>query len=436
MRRYYLHQRKGVYYAELVVDGNKLTARSTGKTSEDEALLVVSKWLEVGLPVKGGKTRPVEAVQGLTDILKEVRKSDLDGDAAMKIVDTLKERGLVDVLVFKAGTGTKLFVDFLTEFWDYDVSPYILEKRAHGQTIGKRHCYEMTSRVETYYKDYFAGRTLNSITRADLKEFALSLSEKRKKPEGFKGNFVEKLSGGYINKILTAALTALKWSYREGLIPADITAGLVRFADVPEKRGILTPEEAEKLFKVQWKDKRAYAGNILSLTTGLRSGEILALRRSDSGDKILFVRHSWSTMDGLKSPKNGEARRVPLLPGVREKLLELLAENPHKVDDPYLFFGQLEDKPMSAKILLDGLKEACKSIGVDTEARNICFHSWRHYFAARLSDKMTADEVSRITGHKSRAVFEEYADHITEENIDKMAAAGAEVFGKILQFPA
>jgi integrase len=62
------------------------------------------------------------------------------------------------------------------------------------------------------------------------------------------------------------------------------------------------------------------------------------------------------------------------------------------------------------------------------------FHSWRHYYAARMADCMTADQVSRITGHKSRAVFEKYADHITEENLEEVGKVGAEVFKNILQF--
>jgi hypothetical protein len=47
---------------------------------------------------------------------------------------------------------------------------------------------------------------------------------------------------------------------------------------------------------------------------------------------------------------------------------------------------------------------------------------------------MTADQVSRITGHKSRAIFDEYADHITEENLEEVGRVSAEVFGNVLQF--
>jgi integrase len=69
---------------------------------------------------------------------------------------------------------------------------------------------------------------------------------------------------------------------------------------------------------------------------------------------------------------------------------------------------------------------------IDCKARNIVFHSHRHYYAARMTDCMTAEKVSRITGHKSMAVFEKYADHIISENLDEAREVGAGVFGDIL----
>jgi integrase len=166
----------------------------------------------------------------------------------------------------------------------------------------------------------------------------------------------------------------------------------------------------------------------------MRSGEVLAVRKSDIGGRVLYVRHSWSFIDGLKSPKNGEERKVPLLPEVRKALMELLEENPHRTDDPFVFYGFLEGKPMDNKVLIRGLKEACSLAGIDASAGNIVFHSHRHYYAARMADKMTADQITRITGHKSRAVYEEYADHIIDENIEEVGAVGAEVFRNILKF--
>jgi integrase len=94
----------------------------------------------------------------------------------------------------------------------------------------------------------------------------------------------------------------------------------------------------------------------------------------------------------------------------------------------------MKDKPVCGRILLESLKEACRAAGIDPVSRGIVFHSHRHYYAARMADRMSAEQVSRITGHKSRAVFEEYADHIITENLEAAGAIGAEVFGNILSF--
>ena len=426
MRLFYLHTRKGVYYAELLTPaGRKLTARSTGTTARDEALRVVGQWLKQGIPSGRRRTpRPVETVMTMDGILRALRAIELDKGDAMRIMNVLTEKGLACGLAAvtrkNAAPRIKTFTGFLKEFWDYAASPYVQEKKAYGHSIGRRHCYESMNRVRLHYIPAFADRPLDSITRQDLKTFSLAL-----KNRGY--------SASGVNKILTAGITALSWAFREGIIPADPAAGLPRFSGEMKKRGVLTPQEAEIVFTVQWKNKRAYTGNLLSLTTGLRSGEVLALRKSDIGETVLHVRHSWSPMDGLKSPKNGEERKVPLLPAVRKKLLELLEENPHQAEDPFVFYGQFGHQPMDQKILAQSLKGACKIAGIDAAARGIVFHSHRHYYAARMSDTMSAEQVIRITGHKSRAIFDEYADHLIDENLAHMSKAAAETFGAIIR---
>jgi len=424
MRRFYLHTRhNGTFYAEIVdpQTGTKLTARSTGTKNRDEALLIIAEWLKHGIPTgKVRKPRTLEIAAGIENIMKAIRRAELNSDDALRIVQLLKDRNLIDINAVKPGKGTVLFSEFLEEFWDYDASPYIREKLAHGHSIGKRHCYESMSRLNKYWQPAFNDRRLNSITRQDLKEFSLSLADNG-------------LASATINKVMAVGTTCLSWAFREGFISSDPTVGLASFTGETKKRGVLTPQEAQVLFASCWKDKRAYTASLLACTTGMRSGEVLALKREDIGERVLNIRHSWSAYDGLKSPKNGEARRVPLLPEVRGKLLELAGENPHG-SDGFIFYGNLADKPVDRSVILDGLQWALSDIGINAQARGIVFHSWRHYYAARMADRMTADKVSRITGHKSRAIFEGYADHITEENLAEVGKIGAEVFGNILQF--
>jgi integrase len=366
------------------------------------------------------KPRTLEVATGIENILKAIRRSELTSDDALRIVQTLKGLELIDIPAVKSGKGAVALTDFLETFWDFETRPYVREKLAHGHTIGKRHCYEMNHRLNRYWLPAFKGRVLNSITRQDLKEFSLSLADRGLAPAS-------------IQKIMFVGKTPLSWAFREGLIPADPTVGLVNFTGEAKKRGVLTPQEVETLFASHWKNKRAYVASLLACTTGLRSGEILALRQEDIGERVLNVRHSWSEFDGRKTPKNGEARRVPLLPEVREKLLELARNNP-KGSEGYIFYSDITDKPLDRNVLLDGLQNALAGIGIDAKKRGIVFHSWRHYYAARMADRMSADQVSRITGHKSLAVFEAYADHITEENLEEVGRIGAEVFGNVLQF--
>ncbi len=117
---------------------------------------------------------------------------------------------------------------------------------------------------------------------------------------------------------------------------------------------MLTPSEAEKVFATEWESNAAYIANLLACTTGIRLGEVLALRKSDVGETVLHVNHSWNIDDGMKCPKNGDDRKVPLLPEVRNYLLDLVATNPHDVDDPFIFYGDEPDKPYVSKIYLDG----------------------------------------------------------------------------------
>jgi integrase len=252
---------------------------------------------------------------------------------------------------------------------------------------------------------------LDSITRSDLKIFSLGLAEKGLVP-------------ATVNKIMSVGETALAWAYREGMIPDNPTEGLIAFTGEAKKRGVLTPLEAQALFSHAWKDERSYVGNLIACSTGLRAGEILALKREDIGERTLNVRHSWSNHDGLKCPKNGETRRVPLLPGVRGKLLVLADTSPYGAEG-FIFYGMFKGKPAVPRVLLNGLQSTLIEIGINAKERGIVFHSWRHFYAARMADVMDADQVSRITGPKSRAIFDEYANHISEENLEEAGRTSA-----------
>ena len=127
---------------------------------------------------------------------------------------------------------------------------------------------------------------------------------------------------------------------------------------------------------------------------------------------------------------------------------------PHSgIDDPFIFYSLSPDKPCVCKVILDGFKDAMDSVNdkytesakkeklekpeihIDYKSRNICFHSFRHYFCSKITEIIDGEKVAKVSGHLSEAVFRKYASHIETKNIKDVGNAAAQAFGNVLQFP-
>ncbi len=295
---YSLHRRSSLFYVQFKnpVTREWSSPKSTGTTDRNTALLTVSEWIRDGVPQsRTGTRRKLETIFTAASVLESARSADLTPEEAARIVDILRGRGLVQVAAVQKGPGDQDFLAFLAQFWDYDRSEYVAEKLAHGQRIGRRRCYDMTCRLNLNWRPFFVGKTLAEITKTDLKAFSAKIAKKGLKPAS-------------INRILDVGTIPLAWAHENELIAANPAEGLRRFSGAGVKRGVLEPDEVSTLFADQWEDERSYVGNLIAATTGLRAGEILALRVEDIGKDRLFVHHAWSIKDGLKNPKTNEER--------------------------------------------------------------------------------------------------------------------------------
>ena len=448
--RFSLHRRHGQWYAQLYSHelGKYLTARCTGERSRNSAELVVLRWQAEGWPTGRHATpRPVDDVLSVDTLLAQIRGAPLTPEDAGRILDALRTRDLIEGgAVAKGGPGAELVTDCLERMWTCESSPYVREKHAHGQQIGQRRCVDALSHVRAHWKPYFEGKRLAEVTRADLSDFGIQLRE-------------QDLMAKSINNTLEPGTVALRWAYNNGMLTSDPTRGLRRFSGDTKARGVLTLAEAEALFRLAWKDERSRVGSLLAATTGLRNGEVLAVRARDIGAELfvdgnyrLRVQHSWSDLEGLKSTKTGEERTVPLLPAVREDLLALLATSPHDAGaDRFVFYGTSADRPMRADFLRVGLaaallalslpepadrqdEEKARTAKASWRARGVVFHSWRHFYASRMSDRADERVVRLATGHASSLMHEHYSSHRTEDMLRQAGEAAAKAFGQILPF--
>lgn len=398
--------------------GKYLNAISTKKTDRDEAEKLCWKWYSEGKISRPDRQQTLEA----KSIFEAVRKSDLSDADADKFLEILKEKGKLRSYVAAGGKNDIPLADYLLNFWTWEKSEYVQEKLRRGKSIGKMHVLKNYYHVKKYWIPYFNDVPLGALTRQNLKDFVTYLQNLD-------------VSGSTKNQAWLAGAQAIRYAYNNEIIDRDITAGIPGFAENPKARAILTPEMAQALFSVKWGDDRAYLANLLAMCTGLRSGEIRALRKQDLGQNCLYINHSWNYADGLKSTKNGESRIVQLpFPQIIQKLLELADTNPFTDGmDGYIFYATVPGRPIEGKIFRNGLHEALQKIGLpEEEAKKYCFHAWRHYYASYMKDRLSEKLLQSQTGHKTIEMLEHYADHKIIGDDEKIQKAAVDVFGGIV----
>jgi integrase len=147
----------------------------------------------------------------------------------------------------------------------------------------------------------------------------------------------------------------------------------------------------------------------------MRQGEIRALVKEDVKDSHLIVTHSYDRIVGAKSTKADKERQIPIPGKLRDELLRWAPEK------GFIFSVDNGVSPVSPDSLLDGLYARLEDLGIDHEKRNLCFHSWRHFFNTRLIASGVQGEITRaIVGHESEDMTERYL-HLTASDMEVVA---------------
>jgi len=398
-------------------NGKYLRPVSTGKTNEDEALQAAFAMLRDGIPQKKTALR----VSDLS--LKDMAKNIKAGSEAEILLIELRRLGWVKTFVRKDTPQAEDFITFLISFWEWDTSPYIKEKLRKNHGIHKMHCLKQKQAVSLYWEPYFKGRFLGDITASDIDAFIDYIADKG-------------ISASRKNVVIKAGTKPLRWAFSKGMIEADPTRGHLLFSGEKAKRNILTPTAAGAAFRVEWKDNRAKLGNMLAAVTGMRSGEILALRFQDIGSDCVYVNGSWNRVDKDKTTKNNEARTVEVpFPELIHGLIELAKQNPWGASpDSFVFWTENnKDVPMRDHILVEGLRNALKDVGfTDNEAKKYVFHGWRHFFTSYMIRKLNKQLVKGETGHKTDTMLALYSDHETDGDRETIQITKKEIFAGLL----
>lgn len=350
-----------------------------------------------------------------------IRKSDYTKDDVQKFLEDFQRKGFLTSFVLNDSSLPNVdALEWLCNFWNPAESEYLQEKERKGQPVHQKHRENSVAFITRYWTSILKGKKLGEVSRQDIKAQFANLD-------------VLELNGNTKNHILRAVLTPLKWAYNNELLSSDLSRGWVMYKCSYKKRVILTMEMARSVFRVQWGNEMARIASMLSMCTGMRCGEILALTADDLGDNCIYVRHSYNLKDGLKCTKNGEERIVYVyFPFIMQELQRLALLNPHQNGAGFVFWGKLADKPIDCNVFRKFFRRALVSAGMNpADAKQLTFHAWRHFYTTYMADRVNQRALQSQTGHKSQIMLEHYAAHQTAEEAELITRAQAEAFGAI-----
>ena len=363
------NQKKIIYYAKIrTIDGEKRV--STGETSKSAAMNWTSEYL-----------RELED----QETQKAVRANSI----------TIKE--------------------FSKGFWDEDGN-YATGKRARLRTISHGYLYICRSATKNYIVPKWGKYKLTDLTPAVIDRWVIELIQKPqlklKRKKGSKKKEYIQLAPATVNRILQIMKVMLEQACAEGYIANNPAKHVKPICNQSYKqRGVLTSVEVKALLNPNiWDDYRHYAINLLTLATGMRISEVRGLLISQIHPDHIQVHTAWEEHYGLKEPKWGSVRDVPITPKVYSVLMKVIEEYRPKT---IVFYGKYSlDSPMSKSVIEKHLYKALKKIGIDEEARkqrHLTFHSHRHTLNTMLRSAGVHDaKVRAITGHKQESMTERY----------------------------
>ena len=157
---------------------------------------------------------------------------------------------------------------------------------------------------------------------------------------------------------------------------------------------VFSPEEVWALARAASSEQDG-AIFLTAAFTGLRAGELLALRWRDVdfAGSVVRVRASYAG-GALTTPKSGKVRSVPLAPEVAKALAKLSQRERFTEEDELVFAA-------ASGSFLDGsaLRRRYKAALARAELRPLRFHDLRHTFGTRMIAKADIRRVQEWMGH-------------------------------------
>jgi len=277
--------------------------------------------------------------------------------------------------------------------------------------------------LEKHVEPVLGNRKLKNLTPLDLQSL-------------YRDRLDAGLSASTVHKIHVILHKALSQAVRWNMVPRNVSEAVKAPRPAPKEMHPLSPEQARRLLDAA-RGERFEALYVLAVTTGMRQGELLALRWSDVDledpeQATVSVRRTLTRNGGrvaFGEPKTKKSRRsIRLTPqavrALREHLerqlreIEMLGD---RYEDQGLLFatdtgGPLNPSNLRQRSFLPLLKKA--------RLPHVRFHDLRHTCATLLLSQGTHPKfVQELLGHATIAITLDTYSHVMPSMGDQTARA-------------
>jgi integrase len=153
---------------------------------------------------------------------------------------------------------------------------------------------------------------------------------------------------------------------------------LPKSANAVSSPRFLTFAESDALMRAAEREPDWWTFIVVGLRTGLRVGELIALRWEDVDFRVRKLRVKRSIYEGVEtSPKSGRERDVPL------SVQALAALKAHRKRHPNeaVVFGAGDDAPMTRHMVTPALHRFARAAGLETVGPHVLRHSFGSHSA-------------------------------------------------------
>lgn len=228
------------------------------------------------------------------------------------------------------------------------------------------------------------------------------------------------------NDITVVMNQIMKEAIRDGHIEVNPIQNVECLNKTPDNpRDALTDKEIKLLYPSSyqdaigvWESHFNYTMMTLLVTTGMRSGELRALKWKDViwGDSGILLTKSMKDHGGIGTVKEKREKFVRI-PNKTLNLLKIWkSQSKATSDNDFIFYGRYTDKPINRTTIRDIFKRGLQKVGIKNE-RHLVPHCLRHTYNTIMLGKLPGDIVRRFVGHNSTGMSEHYNHPILQKEL-------------------